>query len=276
MKIRVPGTTSNLAVGFDCIGAALSLFNEFEFQQNEKYELYGFDIEEEKNLVLIAYKKYFKNYGLTEVPVIIKQTLNEVPQSRGLGSSATCIIAGVLAANELSQKLPLEDCIELMVEMEGHPDNIYPAVYGGMVSVFKDDVTYAKQFEVHPDFHFYVNIPDHITSTKELREALNQVIPLQDAVYNISRALHLDYAISIGELEYLKAVLKDKLHQDIRASFIPGFNEVQQKVVEEGDILLVSGSGSTLLIISKAIKDYTFEGFITKEVSITRGVEICE
>ncbi len=276
MKIRVPGTTSNLAVGFDCIGAALSLFNEFEFLKSEVYQLIDFDVKNDENLVLNAYKKYFEHFGIIDVPVTIKQILNEVPLSRGLGSSATCIIAGILAANELSLKLPLEECLDLMVEMEGHPDNIYPAVYGGMVSVFVDKITYSRQYDVHPGLHFFVNIPDHKTSTRELRDALNQQVYLQDAVYNVSRALHLDYALRVGELEYLKAVLKDKLHQDIRAGFIPGYEDVKGQVDNEGDILLVSGSGSTLLIISDRPKEYSFEGFITKEVVITSGVKICE
>lgn len=280
MRIKVPATSANLAVGFDCLGVALSIYNEFEIYPSSSYEVIGFEEKyKEDNLVLKAYKRLLETNGLNvaNFPVTIQLLQNDIPLSRGLGSSASCIVAGVIASNKISGlNLTLKELLPVMIDIEGHPDNILPAVYGGLVSGFIDDSIYSKSVEVHNDYKFYVCISDHIASTEALRQALPSSIAMDDAVFNLSRAIHVESAFQSGDLKYLRAVLKDKLHQRYRAEFIPYFESVKNVVEHNGDILVISGSGSTLLIISDKNISYSVDGIDIQKVEISKGVSICE
>lgn len=277
MKVRVPATSANLAVGFDCLGVAFDLYNEFIFERNEEFYHIGFDCSLEDNLVYQSYLKFFEAFNLNPIPVLIKQGRHEVPSSRGLGSSATCIVAGIVAANNISgTKVSDSELLELMVQLEGHPDNVYPAFLGGMISTFYDDGYQTTRIRVNDVYKFYVVISDHIASTEMLREALPSNISIADAVFNISRAIQLVGAFYDKDFDLLKKVLKDRLHQSYRAAYIPHFDEVKSIVEKNSDLLVVSGSGSTLLIISDKEVSYQFKNLEVVEVKVSEGVTICE
>jgi len=281
MKIKVPATSANLGVGFDCLGAAFDIYNEFEFVLSDKYSLENFPsyISEDDNLVLKAYKRFLKKYDfhIKDYPVVIRLLEQNIPISRGLGSSASCIVAGVLAANALTKKnLSLEECSTLMADIEGHPDNVYAAAFGGVITVFKDDKYYSHSFNVNDDYKFYVCVSDQLASTTLLRESLPETVELSDAVFNLSRGLQLDTAFKGRDISFLSKVLQDKLHQQYRAKFIPKFAEFCEVVEKEDGILLISGSGSSLLIISK--KDISIElpNYQIMKVKLSKGAYICE
>ena len=281
MKIKVPATSANLGVGFDCLGAAFNIYNEFEFILCDDYKLEGFPsfIHEDDNLVQLAYKTFLTMYGYSteDYPVMIRLVEQNIPLSRGLGSSASCIVAGVLAANTLTKEnASLEDCAALMAEIEGHPDNVYAAVYGGVVTVFKGDIYYSHSIDVNVDYKFYICGTDKLASTALLRGALPNTVDLSDAVFNLSRGLQLGVALRGNDLHFLSEVLQDKLHQQYRAKFIPEFKEFCALVEEQDGILLISGSGSSLLIVTTEDIIVDLPNYEIREVILSKGAFICE
>ena len=138
LKIRVPATSANLSVGFDTLGIALNIYNEFGFEKSSFDNVDAFESKfRTNNLVLKSYKRFFEYYNIKYVPVKILPFRIDIPSSRGLGSSASCIVAGVMAANILSGlNLKKEDLLDLCASIEGHPDNVLPALVGGLCAAF--------------------------------------------------------------------------------------------------------------------------------------------
>lgn len=279
IKIRVPATTANLGPGFDTLGLALSLYNTFSFEQSDEYVLLGFKEEyiNDNNLCLQAYKKVFKKLNKEEIKVSIKLE-QDIPNCGGLGSSATVIIAGVFGANAmLGDILPEEELINIACEIEGHPDNVIPAIVGSLVSSVKLENGECKYFKynVSKDLYFNILVPGFSLSTEEMRKCLPLSVSMKDAIYNISRAINIPYALNKGNIEELKLLLKDKLHQDYRLKYIDNAQEVFKWCKENNCIALISGSGASLLIISDYRIENQFSGFELKELKVdTDGVKI--
>lgn len=256
VKIKVPATSANLGPGFDCMGIALSLYNYFVFEEtddgivvegSEKSE------EDDDNLIYTSMKKCFEvvKYNPKGLKITAR---SDVPVSRGLGSSATCIIGGLMGANIISgNKLSKRDILELATELEGHPDNVAPALFGGCItSVLESNRVYYSKINVPNGLKFYALIPNFKLSTKKAREILPQKIDFEDAVYNLSRASLMTSALSKGEFNLLKIAGKDRLHQDYRGKLIDGYDsiiEISEKAGAYGAFL--SGAGPTILIAVK-------------------------
>lgn len=279
IKIRVPATTANLGPGFDTLGLALNLYNTFSFEKSEEYDLKGFKKEytNENNLCLKAYKEVFKKLNKEEIKVSI--TLEQdIPNCGGLGSSATVIIAGVFAANAmLGNILSDNELINIACDIEGHPDNVIPAIIGSLVSSVKLENGECKYFKysVNKDLYFNILVPDFSLNTEDMRKCLPLSVSMKDAVYNISRAVNIPYALNKGDINDLRLLLKDKLHQDYRIKYIDNAKEVFEWCEKNNCVALISGSGASLLVISDHAIDNQFKGFELKELKVdNNGVKI--
>lgn len=253
-RIKVPATTANMGPGFDTLGLALNLYNEFEVERIEggiETEGCG-DFPVKENLIVKTMEQVLKDHDYKLEGVRIEGKNIGVPISRGLGSSATCIVAGIMIANALmGDPLSADDIIKIGTEMEGHPDNIVPAVIGGMtVSIYdQGDVTYSK-VNVSSDLRFAVMIPDFMVSTHEARGVMPSHYSKEDVVVNISRVAMLVAAMNNGEVEKLRLATEDRVHQPYRKKLIPEIDEVFKAAKEMGSMAeMISGSGSTLLAV---------------------------
>lgn len=256
IKIKVPATSANLGPGFDCLGIALNLYNTFIFEEYFKWEYINFDIkhQNENNLVVRSMKKVYELKGKTTHPFRISLDC-QVPISRGLGSSATCIIAGLLAANYyLGNFLSKEQILKLATEIEGHPDNVAPCLIGSLVSSVNSDEIITVKHEINPDLNFITLIPNFTLATEEARNVLPQTISYKNAIYNMSRALNIPYALKTGDIELLFKLMSDKMHEVYRFPLIEDADIFLQFSKDNKIPFCISGSGSTLLMITKNIK----------------------
>lgn len=283
MRIKVPATSANIGVGFDTLGLALSLSNIFDFNESDTFSVKGFDSPNvEDNLVISVYKSVTKHLNKGVKPISVELVQNEVPISRGLGSSATCILAGVFASNHYNELgLSFDECVNIAADIEGHPDNIFAAAYGGLVATFKDDDDYIYQsFNINKDLIFSVLIPNVVGNTEELRRVLPSKLTYQDTVSNLSRIIHVPHAFASGNLKLLKKVLFDQLHEPYRLPFIPEYQLLSEMNRDESLVVKISGSGPTVLVISNdSINSSTFPElsrvFRFKEVIVDyKGLEI--
>lgn len=256
IRVQIPATTANMGPGFDTLGMALKLYNIVEMEE-AKQGLY-IDIEgdgadkiprDASNIVYISAAKVFKTVGFEPKGLRIRMT-NNIPLARGLGSSAAAIIGGLLAANILSGgRLGEKELLNLATEIEGHPDNVAPALVGGIVVTVQADneIKYYK-IEPPPKLKCVVAIPDFTLPTKLAREVLPQSVSLTDAVYNIGRTALLVTALIKQDFNMLSAAMDDKIHQPYRANLVPGMKKVfaAAKLAGARGIAL-SGAGPALI-----------------------------
>ncbi len=255
VTVRVPATSANLGSAFDTAGIAFDFYNVFSFEKAEALSFEGFDPKfcNEENLAYIAYKAVCEKIG---VPNGVKITQNaiEVPVSRGLGSSATLTVAGAVAANVLHDR-PLSDMDILAVctEIEGHPDNVAPALFGGLcVSLTDDGVPFSVCHTVSEDICFTAIYPNFEVATRDARAVLPKEVDRRDAIYNLSRVALLPYAFEKGDFALLRAVTRDKLHEPYRKPLFRNISEIEAAAYECGAVsFIISGAGSTCLCISK-------------------------
>lgn len=261
IKIKIPATSANIGPGFDTLGLALNLYNTFEFYEIEEgLEIIGYDDSHnnESNLIYTSMLKVFEkvNYSPKGIKIIVD---GDIPISRGLGSSAACILGGVMGANELAgAPLSKDEVFKIATEIEGHPDNIAPALFGGLVvSVTDDNEIYHNRIDVVPGLKFVALIPDFTLSTKSAREVLPTNILYKDAVYNVGRVSLLISAFNNGRFDLLKVALKDRLHQPYRGRLISGFDEIIKKCYELNCLgAYLSGAGPTIMtVINKEDND---------------------
>ena len=255
IKVKVPATSANLGSGFDCVGIAYELYNVFEFEKTDTgLEILGCESKyaTEDNLAYIAYRAVCERIGVDpSVRITILET--NVPNSRGLGSSATFICAGAFAAYKLHpNSLSHEDVLEICTEIEGHPDNIAPALYGSLCSaVMEKEFTKAVKFSVSPKIHFTVLIPDFQVKTEDARHQLPELVDRSDAVYNMSRVALLPYAFENGDFDLLKIVTKDRIHQKYRKKLFKNIDDIKKAAYSCGAAsFVISGAGSTCLCMS--------------------------
>ncbi len=255
VTVRVPATSANLGSAFDTAGIAFDLYNTFSFEKAESLTFEGFDPRfcNEDNLAFTAYRRICEKLGVS-TGVKITQIEIEVPVSRGLGSSATLIAAGAVAANLLHGN-PLTDSELLAVctEIEGHPDNVAPALFGGLcVSLMDDGVPFSACHTVSPSVCFTAIYPNFEVATRDARAVLPQTIDRKDAIYNLSRAALLPRAFETGDFALLHAVTKDKLHEPYRKPLFRNIAEIEEAAYKAGAVsFIISGAGSTCLCISK-------------------------
>lgn len=274
MKVsyKVPATTANLGPGFDSLGMALPIYNIISIEEtvlpSTGVEVNVMkDVEDAELLELnevpqdrdnIVYKAVEMLYNLVgqdanELKITIQ---TNIPIAKGLGSSASVIVGGLLAANELLG-FPADETALLTIatEAEGHPDNVVPAILGGMVmSSMEDDgsVVYRK-LDWPEEWHITVGIPDFELATNVARSVLPESYSLEDAKFNARKYAMLVHAIDTKDAELMKIAMDDRLHQPYRERLVPGFKEIKEALKHEEDVLgvVISGAGPAVVIISR-------------------------
>ena len=263
ITVKVPATTANIGPGFDTLGLAFKLYSYFTFKRIE----YGLRIvgceekyQNDSNLVYTSFKKTLEilNYPVPSIEISIK---SDIPISRGLGSSAACIVGGVMGANIIAgSPLSKDEIFKICNDIEGHPDNIAPALFGGLTaSLVEDGIPYTVQYNISENLYFCALVPDFRLSTAEARKVLPSEISYKDAIYNISRTAVLLKALENGDELLIKKSLSDRLHEKYRNVLINEYEEVKEICEKNGNTaLFISGSGPTLMNIAKT-KDFQWK-----------------
>lgn len=265
VTVRVPGTTANCGPGFDAVGIACSIYNTLTLTLSDKP---GFTLTvagegsgsipaNDRNIAYQAVNAVLKRTGETYPGVAIQMT-NAIPLARGLGSSAAAIVGGLVGANAATgDRLSKMELLAIATAMEGHPDNVAPAILGGVtVSMMAGATPHSLRFVPPVPLRLIVAIPAFGLSTKAARQVLPKTVPLQDAVFNVSRAALLVGALSRGELGYLRWALEDRLHQPYRQKLIPGMPDVLAAAVGAGAIgAALSGAGPCLIAFADGVAD---------------------
>jgi homoserine kinase len=259
VTIQVPATTANIGPGFDCLGAALTLYNSFRFTVTETETTISVKGKEadklnldKNNLLYQSFAKFYQYINQTPPNVKIEISL-AVPLARGLGSSATAIVGGLVAANALGgYPLNIPQIRQLAIALEGHPDNVVPALEGNcLLSVKADEGWQITKLNWHQDLVPVVAIPDFELSTEKARKVLPSQLSYEDAVFNISRLGLLLRGLETNNRQWLKFALDDRLHQPYRKSLILGYDLMREKAIAAGAYgLVISGAGPSLLALT--------------------------
>lgn len=254
IKIKVPATTANLGPGFDTLGMALDFYNHLEVRESKaglKIEVEGCGKNDlptdESNLVYRAMEQVFTAVDYSPAGLQIKLQ-NRIPLARGLGSSAAAIVGGMAAANRLAgDHLSTPDLLNLALSLEDHPDNITPALVGGLVvSTLQEEEVLYKKIAV-PTVKAVVCIPDYEVSTAEARKVLSEQVSLNDAVFNVSHTGLLLTGFLTEDYQLVSKALQDKLHQPYRESLIPGAKTIIEELSTAALGIVLSGSGPTVV-----------------------------
>lgn len=275
MKVsyKVPATTANLGPGFDCLGLALPIYNIItieetvmpstgievnvmkDFENAELIEELDSIPNDKDNIVYKAVEILYNLVGQdpSEIKINIKSS---IPIAKGLGSSASVIVGGLMAANDLLGN-PADEAalLSIATEAEGHPDNVVPAILGGLVmSSMEDDgsVIY-RRLDWPEDWHITVCIPDFELATNISRSVLPEKVPMEDAKFNARRLAMLIHAIDTVDAKLMKSALEDRLHQPYREKLVPGFKEIKEALKHEENVLgtVISGAGPSIVIFSQ-------------------------
>ncbi len=257
IRVKVPATSANLGVGFDCMGLALDWQGVFTFRfDGPEFMISGCPkaYQNKDNLVYHAFARTLMALG-KRVPVVQIHIDTPIPVARGLGRSASCIVAGVLGAVAYSgQKLPLQELLRLATLLEHHPDNVAPALYGSLCASFMENgMPYTAQFAVHEKFRFVTIIPDYEVRTEDARRILPSDMSYADAIYQMGRCATLGKALESGDEEMVRHACIDRMQEPYRSRLIPEYDEVKRLCMDLGALaFVISGSGSTMLAVCTA------------------------
>ncbi len=273
VTIRVPATTANLGPGFDAFGCALSLYTDVTFEETEcGLEITGCDeaFTGPDNLAYTAYCAVLASLN-EEVRGVKIHIEAQIPVCRGLGSSAALLVAGAMGANVLrGNKLSTQGLLNITNAMEGHPDNLAPAFYGGLTASMVDNgLPVTVNFPLHPDWEFLALVPDFDLPTTLARSVLPTELPRADAIYNISHGAMVLKALELGNEKLLRNAMQDRLHQHYRKGLIKDYDKIEALVRTTGAAFCLSGAGPTLLCITQ---DEKLEEKLAKKLdSITQA-----
>lgn len=302
VSVKVPATTANFGSGFDCIGMALPIYNTITIEEtvlpgtgieinviSESETNTDFAIEhipkDENNIIYKAVEMLYNSIGQTpsELKINIK---SQIPIAKGLGSSASIIVGGLMAANELLNK-PADEAalLSIATEVEGHPDNVTPAIVGGLVltSLEEDGSIVYKKLPWPEEWHITVCIPDYELATDISRSVLPQEVPMTDATFNLRRTAMFVEALHTKDADLMKLALQDKLHQQYRMKLVPGLQDIIENLKHEENVIgtVLSGAGPAILMISqrndldrlKSIISETWANYNVKTQIYTLDVE---
>lgn len=282
ITVTVPATSANVGAGFDSLGLALSMHNVFTFEECDRIRISSVDGTHvptgANNLVYRSARAVYDQLGIPLRGLRITQR-NDIPMARGLGSSSACIVAGILGANALlGNKLTSRQMLTLATAIEGHPDNVAPALLGGLTSsVFEDGVVYSVKRDVDQSLCFAAIVPDYKLLTEAARAALPKQVAHKDAVYNLSRAALVPAAFCEGRHDLLGIATEDKLHQPYRMPLMPGSREVFALAKQCGaKAVYVSGAGSTVMAVAERAEAERFYAGLRAGLETLEGLDGCE
>ena len=271
VTIRVPATTANLGPGYDAFGCALNLYTDVTFEETDcGLEITGCD-EAYTGPDNLAYTSYCAvlaslNEQLRGVKIHID---SNIPICRGLGSSAALLVAGAMGANILrGNKLSTQGLLNITNAMEGHPDNLAPAFYGGLTASMVDNgLPITVNFPLHPDWEFLALVPDFDLPTTLARSVLPEQLSRADAIYNIAHGALVLKALELGDERLLRNAMQDRLHQNYRKHLVKDYDQIEALVRTTGAAFCLSGAGPTLLCIT--LNDNLEEKLAKKLDSVT-------
>ena len=271
VSVKVPASSANIGPGFDCLGLALPIYDTITIEEtvlpgtgieinlmaeDEAMDDMAFENipKDENSLIYKAVELLYNSIG--QEPSELKINVqSQIPIARGLGSSAAIIVGGLLAANKLLGN-PADETALLAIatEVEGHPDNVAPAILGGFVLSSREEdgtVTYCK-LDWPEEWDVTVCIPDFQLATDIARSVLPSEVPMSDAVFNAKHLAMLIQAVNTKDAKLMKLALKDRLHQQYREKLVPGMKELTEAFVHEDGVLgcVLSGAGPSMLVIS--------------------------
>ena len=255
VTIRVPATTANLGPGFDAFGCALKLYTDVTFEETDcGLEITGCPEEftGPDNLAYVSYCAVLASMS-EDVRGVKIHIESNIPVCRGLGSSAALLVAGAMGANVLrGNRLSTQGLLNITNAMEGHPDNLAPAFYGGLTASMVDNgLPVTVNFPLHPEWDIIALIPDFNLSTTKARSVLPTEVPRADAIYNISHGAMVLKALELGDEKLLRNAMQDRLHQPYRKKMITDYEEIEALVRTTGAAFCLSGAGPTLLCITQ-------------------------
>ena len=272
ISVKVPATAANLGPGFDSLGMALPIYNTITIEETV---LPGTGIEinvindnaiaddlmlehipmDESSIIYKAVELLYNSIGQTPSELKIN-VQSQIPIAKGLGSSASVIVGGLLAANELLGR-PADEValLSIATEVEGHPDNVTPAIVGGLVLTSQEDdgsIVYTK-LDWPEEWSITVCVPDYELSTEISRSVLPKEVPMKDAVFNAKRLAMFVQAVNKKDSELMKLALQDKLHQPYRMKLVPGLDKIMDNLKHEENVLgcVLSGAGPSIIVISR-------------------------
>ena len=255
VTIRVPATTANLGPGFDAFGCALSLYTDVTFEETESgLEITGCDeaYTGPDNLAYTSFCAVMASIS-EEVKGVKIHIDAHIPIARGLGSSAALLVAGAIGANVLhGNKLSTQGLLNITNAMEGHPDNLAPAFYGGLTASMVDNgLPVTVNFPLHPGWDIIALIPDFDLPTTKARAVLPQQVSRADAIYNMAHGAMVLKALELGDEKLLRNAMQDRLHQNYRRHLIEDYDQIETFVRTTGAAFCLSGAGPTLLCITR-------------------------
>jgi len=285
IKIRVPATIANLGSGFDCLGLALKLYLNLEIEETENSLVIEYQGEGAEKFSL---KKKEETLIWKSINLVLKKThkdihkkglkikvLNKIPIARGLGSSASAIIGGIVGAARLyGIDLTNQEMLGLALSLEGHMDNIVPALIGGLTLAYKTDQGKIKWTRIKTplDLRIMLAVPEFTLNTKEMRKVLPQKVTLSQAIFNLSRSALLVNALQNSDWEVLVEAMEDKLHQPYRTPFIPGIEDIFSQIKKTGLAgVALSGSGPSIVSLTKKGREETIST-IMKDAFLKAGI----
>ena len=295
IRVRVPATTANLGPGFDCLGMALDIWNhiEVELSSAPQVKVEGKGASDlpsgPENLVYRSIIRLLEHVGVEPAPLSVTCT-NNIPLKRGLGSSAAAIVGGLAAGNRLApvlsggkvQSLSTDEVLQLAVAIEGHPDNVAPALLGGMVLVVqRGDGLLTSAVHVPEDVRAVLFIPELTIATEDARSVLPDGIGWEDAVFNMGRTALLVNAMNTGRMEELATATEDRLHQPYRRQLFPAMKVIFEGAMKGGALgVFLSGSGPTVLALTQGrevtvayeMAEAARQASVDGEVKVTRPI----
>ncbi len=258
-RMDIPATTANFGPGFDCFGIAFNLFNSFYFRTSGHpgelsfHSNLSLNNHPKSNLVYMAFQQSIRQFSNLKTPPGLEVwALNRIPTSRGLGSSATAVIAGILMAAALTDKnLKLSELLAMATEIEGHPDNVAAAIFGGFTLAIQDESTVLAQKVPWPEgLSVLVGVPELQVRTQAARNCLPKRVNLEDAVYNLQRSALVVNSLYQRDWASLSFALNDRLHQGARMKLIPGSKALFGALRGSEAIgTVLSGSGPCVLVL---------------------------
>lgn len=271
VNVKVPASSANIGPGFDCLGMALPLYNIVTIEEtvlpgtgieinimskDESIDESTFENipKDENNLVYKAIEMLYNSIG--QEPSELRINIQTgIPIARGLGSSSSIIVGGLLAANELLGRPADEKALlAIATEVEGHPDNVAPAILGGLVLATQEDdgtLSYCK-LDWPDEWDITVCVPEFQLATEISRSVLPKEVSMQDAIFNAKHLGMMIQAINTKDSKLMKLAMKDRLHQPYREKLVPGMHEIMEAFKHEDGVLgcVLSGAGPSLLIVS--------------------------
>lgn len=255
IRITVPATSANLGIGYDTLGMAVSLYSHFTFDRAETLTITGCpeQFQNEDNLVYESFVNALAEWGEETFPVSIDIS-TEVPVARGLGSSSTCVVAGIMGAAALTgHTVTREELVAIATAVEGHPDNVAPAILGAAVCSFtpKGELPRCLRYEVSKRLRFITIIPPYEVHTSDARKVVPQEVPLSTAVWQMGRIAGLTRGLEMGDLDLIAASNDDRLQEPYRRALIPDYDAIRETCLTGGaKTMWISGSGSTLMAVT--------------------------